>query len=137
MKSSRLSSSSSLSRGKGLKGGRGFAVSKEQREKVAGMSCAGCGMEADDFTAIDPAHLCARSLGGCDDPLCVVPLCRFSWSREGCHDRFDAGDLDLTPKLEPRFREEVAHCVLHMGLWGAVRRLSGERHSDPKRKEAA
>jgi hypothetical protein len=28
---------------------------------------------------IDPAHLIPRSLGGCGDRLCVVPVCRWLW----------------------------------------------------------
>lgn len=94
----------------------GFAASKEQRFKVKHLSCAVCGGEG-----CDPAHLCARGTGGCDSPRCVVPLDR------ACHRLFDEGKLDLLPFLEPRYRVEVAHCVMHMGLVGAYRRLTGSR----------
>jgi hypothetical protein len=39
-----------------------------------------------------------RSLGGCDEPDCVVPLCRVH------HRRYDRGQLDLLPYLEPGIR---------------------------------
>jgi heterodisulfide reductase subunit B len=56
-------------------------------------------------------------LGGCDDPDCVVPLC---WLQ---HRAYDTGRLELRPHVEPRWRVEVAHAVLHLGLVGAYRRL--------------
>jgi predicted restriction endonuclease len=68
---------------------------------------------------VDPAHLVPRGVGGCDDALCVVPLCRIH------HRAYDRGTLDLVPYLEPRFRAEAAHAVTHLGLVGALRRLSG------------
>ena len=54
---------------------------------------------------------------GCDDPDCVVPLC---WMH---HRAYDTGRLELLPYLEPRWRTEVAHAVLHLGLIGAYYRL--------------
>jgi hypothetical protein len=105
-----------------LKRGRGMAASKAQREKVRGMACVGCERMAAEYLRIDPAHLCARGMGGCDEPECVVPLCRSLHG--GCHRRFDAGELDLLPMLEPRFRAEVAHCVTHLGLEGTRVRLA-------------
>jgi hypothetical protein len=53
-----------------------------------------------------------------------VPLCR------RCHRAYDAGTLDLLPHLEPRFRSEVAHAVLRLGLARAVRRLGGRAGYD-------
>ena len=41
------------------------------------------------------AHVVPRSLGGCDDALCVVALCR------DCHRRYDRGALDLVPSWSP------------------------------------
>ena len=64
-------------------------------------------------------HLVPRSLGGCGDPLCVVPLCR------GCHRAYDRGELDLLPYLEPGWRAQLAHAVAHLGLIGALRQVSG------------
>ena len=39
------------------------------------------------------------------------------------HRAYDTGRLELLPYLEPRWRAEVAHAVLHLGLVGAYRRL--------------
>jgi hypothetical protein len=82
---------------------------------VAGRRCVGCGSEQ----RIDPAHLIPRSLGGCGDALCVVPLCRC------CHRAYDSGELDLLAHLEPAWRAQLAHAVGHVGLIGALRRISG------------
>lgn len=99
-------------------------ASPAQREKVRlNPFCVNCGRELADWLAIDPGHLCPRGMGGCDSPLCTVGLCR-TFDGSGCHRNFDDGKLDLLPVLEPRYREEVAHCVLHMGLEGARRRLA-------------
>jgi hypothetical protein len=68
-----------------------LAATDSQRAAVAGRPCIICGATH----RIDPAHLIPRSLGGCGDPLCVVPLCR------GCHRAYDQGRLDLLPYLEP------------------------------------
>ena len=106
-----------------LKPGRGFAAFKEQRDKVRGMACVCCGSMQDEFTAVDPAHVCSRGMGGCDDPLCVIPLCRRA-DGSGCHRVFDAGALYLLPSLEPQYRAEVAHAVMHLGLEGTRRRLA-------------
>ena len=88
-----------------------------QRLAVAGRPCIVCGATA----GVDPAHLIPRSLGGCGDPLCVVPLCR---SR--CHRAYDTGGLDLLPHLEPAYRAQLAHAVGHVGLVAALRRITGE-----------
>jgi hypothetical protein len=85
--------------------------------------CVGCGREATAWLAVDPAHLCDRSLGGCDEADCVVGLCR-DFAGQGCHRAFDEGELDLLPRLEPHYRQEVAHAVMHLGLAGAFRRLT-------------
>jgi len=65
-----------------------MAATDSQRLAVAGGACIVCGATH----GIDPAHLIPRSLGGCGDPLCVVPLCR-----RPCHRAYDSGDLDLLP----------------------------------------
>jgi hypothetical protein len=92
-----------------------FAASEAQRAKMLGAACIVC----QQTKGITPAHLAARTLGGCDDLDCVVPLC---WMH---HRAYDTGRLDLLPHLEPRWRAEVAHAVLHLGLIGALRRLGG------------
>ena len=88
-----------------------------QRAKVAGLRCLVCGAA----TRIDPAHLVPRSLGGCDEADCVVPLCRTH------HRAYDQGGLDLVAHLEPGWRREAAHAVGHLGLVGALRRLGRRR----------
>jgi len=95
-----------------------MAASEAQRAKIVGRWCVVC----QQTKGITPAHLTPRSLGGCDDPDCVVPLC---WIH---HRAYDTGRLELLAHLEPRWRVELAHAVLHLGLIGALRRLSG-RHA--------
>jgi cytochrome c553 len=68
-----------------------------------------------------PAHLVPRSLGGCDHPDCVAPLCR------RCHRAYDRGELDLLPRLEPRFRAELAHALTHLPLVAVLQRVTGAR----------
>jgi hypothetical protein len=92
-------------------------ASVAQRAKVKGRRCLVCASP----TRIDPAHLIARSVGGCDDALCVVALCR------SCHRRYDSGALDLVAYLEPDHRAEAAHAVAHVGLATALRRISNTR----------
>ena len=70
--------------------------------KIVGGACVVC-LQTKGIT---PAHLAPRSLGGCDDPDCVVPLC---WMH---HRAYDTGRLELLPHLEPRWRAEIAHAVL-------------------------
>jgi hypothetical protein len=94
-----------------------FGASEAQRQKIVGGACVVCLQTK----AITPAHLAPRSLGGCDHPDCVVPLC---WIH---HRAYDTGRLELLPYLEPRWRTEVAHAVMHLGLIGACRRLTGRQ----------
>jgi HNH endonuclease len=104
-----------LRRSKPFQPNASMAASERQRAAVARRRCIVCAAE----TRIDPAHLIPRSLGGCADPLCVVPLCR------RCHRAYDRGELDLLPYLEPAWRAQLAHAVGHVGLVGALRRISG------------
>lgn len=92
-------------------------ATERQRTAVAGRVCIVCGSDR----RIDAAHLIPRSLGGCGDPLCVVPACRVH------HRAYDRGELDLLPYLEPGWRAQLAHAVGHVGLIGALRRIRG-RH---------
>jgi hypothetical protein len=50
-----------------------------------------------------------------------VPMC---WMR---HRAYDTGKLDLLPHLEPRWRNEIAQAVVHLGLISTYRRLTGGR----------
>lgn len=94
-----------------------MAASERQRAAVAGRRCIVCGTDR----RIDPAHLIPRSLGGCGDPLCVIPACRLH------HRAYDRGELDLLPYLEPGWRAQLAHAVGHVGLIAAFRRITGTR----------
>jgi hypothetical protein len=76
-----------------------MAASERQRAAVAGRRCIVCGTDR----WIDPAHVIPRSLGGCGEALCVIPLCRFH------HRADDRGELDLLPYLEPVRRAQLAH----------------------------
>ena len=76
----RLRAKKQLRRTKPLQRTASMAASERQRAAVAGRQCIVCGAD----TRIDPAHLIPRSLGGCGDPLCVVPLCR------ACHRAYDS-----------------------------------------------
>lgn len=97
----------------------GFQASRLQRARVSDGCCISCGAPG-----VDPAHVISRAQGGCDDPLCVVPLCR------QCHNAYDSGRLDLISALEPHHRAEAAHAVLHLGLARAYRHISGGRWRD-------
>jgi hypothetical protein len=94
-----------------------MAATDRQRAAVTGRGCVVCGTDR----RIDPAHLIPRSLGGCGDALCVVPLCRFH------HRAYDRGELDLLPYLEPAWRAQLAHAVGHVGLIRALRRIGRTR----------
>jgi hypothetical protein len=94
-----------------------MAASEAQRAAVAGRPCIVCGAT----TRVDPAHLIPRAVGGCSDRACVIPACRT------CHRAYDTGELDLLPYLEPGYRAQLAHAVGHVGLIGALRRISGRR----------
>jgi hypothetical protein len=97
-----------------------MAASDAQRAAVAGRPCIVCGSER----RVDAAHVIPRARG-CGHPLCTVALCR------PCHRAYDAGELDLLPYLEPGHRAQVAHAVGHVGLIGALRRITGN-HRDSK-----
>ena len=91
-----------------------LAATDAQRVAVAVRCCIVCGTDR----GIDPAHVIPRSLGGCGHPLCVVPLCRAH------HRAYDRGELDLLSYLEPAWRAQLAHAVGHVGLIGALRRIT-------------
>jgi hypothetical protein len=110
-----LRAKTQLRRSKPLQRTASMAASERQRAAVAGRRCIVCG----SGERIDPAHLIARAAGGCGDPACVVPVCRRH------HRAYDRGELDLLPCLEPAWRAQLAHAVGHVGLIGALRRISG------------
>lgn len=89
-----------------------------QRAKVRDRACIVC-----DAHPCDPAHLVPRGLAPSagDDPRAVIPLCRVH------HRAYDEETLDLSPYLEPRWREEVAWAVEAVGLFVALRRITNRR----------
>ncbi len=122
----RLRGTGGLERRMPLRGVSVSTASEEQRAKVAGERCIVCRSRP-----VDPAHVVSRALGGCDEPVCVVALCRAD------HRTFDRGELDLLPHLEPGHRRELAHAVEHLGLIGALRRVTGRRWGADERPLAA
>lgn len=128
-----------------LRSKRGFEASAQQQAKVEGLVCAGCGREASDLVAIDPAHVWPRAKGGCDHEDCVVPLCRpkaFNPADLGCHRLLDDASkkFDLLKRLigYESWSVELAHPILVHGV-GPVElaeRLTGDRYL-PAREEMA
>lgn len=95
------------------------AASELQREKVRDRRCIVSGK-----SPADPAHLWPRSLGGCDDPLCTVPLHR------SVHRPFDEGKQDILPQLIAHgYIEEIQHAVGHANgdLIAVLERLTAGR----------
>lgn len=103
-------------------------ASPAQREAVAGWLCVHCNGERGVLT-VDPAHLTPRGggWGGCDSPLCVIPLCRL------CHSDFDGlttGVVDLAPILAlDDWAEHRAHMATHLDYVTALQRLSGCKYA--------
>lgn len=78
-----------------------LAVSPAQRKSVKGLECLICWKPG-----VDPCHVWDRGRGGCDDPLCVVPLCRRH------HRLYDEHHLDILPALLNRgYHAELAHVI--------------------------
>lgn len=78
-----------------------------------------CRVCASVFLTLDPAHVIARAQGGCDEPDCVIPLCR------SCHRLFDESlGLEVLGVLS---KQEQAHAVAHVGLLSALHRVTGLR----------
>ena len=111
----KLRAHTQLRRTKPLQRTPSLAATGAQRVAVAGRPCIVCGATH----GVDPAHLIPKALGGCGDARCVTALCRV------CYRAYDAGRLDLLPYLEPAWRAQLAHAGGHVGLIGALRRLSG------------
>jgi hypothetical protein len=93
-----------------------FAASPAQRQAVKDSECAYCGKPG-----VDPAHIVDRSLGGCDEPLCVLGLCRH------CHRRYDEGELNLLSLVRNYYPRQWEHAVGHLGEARAEWRVSNER----------
>lgn len=101
-------------------------ASSRQRSKVKDRRCIVSG----DTEDVDPAHLWPRALGGCDDPLCVVPLAR------RIHRAFDDRELDLLPALVAGgYHLEIQHALGHANsnLIALLERLTGDRYVAQRR----
>jgi hypothetical protein len=129
---SRLRRATELKRGAGPKRSALRSRSKsispataEQKAKVDGRACIAADL-GPCLGDVDPAHLIDRSLAPSmgDDVRAVVPLCRRH------HNEYDEHKLDLSTVLEPRLREEAAWAVEALGLFGALRRITG-KHWQP------
>ena len=94
-----------LQRSSSLQRTASMVATDAQRAAVGGRCCIVCGSDR----RIDPAHLIPRSLGGCGDPLCVVPACR------RCHRAYDRGELDLVPAWS---RRRGRSSPTRSGTWG-------------------
>ena len=143
MRRSRLRSDT---RRKRPEGGEGFSdrrhaiskASEAQREKVAlwvvqGGGCVACGKPHREEDPLEPAHICPRAHGGCDDPLCVIPLDHW------CHRQLDQPlgrrKLDLLPALletPGRWTEEIQHALgvghYNGDLLSLLHRLTADRY---------
>lgn len=97
-----------------MKRGKGFAASTAQRSKVAGEpGCRFCRR-----TPVDPAHVVSRARGGCNEPECVIALCREH------HRQYDEGWLDVLSLLS---KAEQAHAVNHIGIVAAYHQTTHQR----------
>lgn len=107
---------------------RSFSASADQRAMVAGRGCLipMCGKHP-----VDAAHIIPRGLGGCDDRLCVMPLCRDH------HRQYDTGNLDVLGHLWPAYPEELKHALGHVGPMRLVKHLTGERSANSEPARAA
>lgn len=86
----------------------------QQRSKVqAEPGCRFCRR-----TPVDPAHVVSRARGGCDEPECVIALCREH------HRQYDEGWLDVLPLLS---KAEQAHAVGHVGIVAAYHHTTHQR----------
>lgn len=96
-------------------------ASRAQRNKVqAEGKCRVCGIP-DTVATLDPAHVADRSIGGCDQPDCTIPLCRAV-----CHPAYDEHRLDLLPYAT---KAEQAHAVSHLGIAAAFKRITNDREA--------
>jgi hypothetical protein len=92
-----------------------------QKERVGDLACIVCGEHAGDC---HPAHVIPRAVlprKVADDPRAVVPLC-FE-----CHRLYDNDEIDLSSHLEPRWRDSQEWATGAVGLWRAVRYITGTR----------
>lgn len=92
------------------------------RQKVERQGCRVCGAPP---SQCDAAHTWDRGLDTSDfsDPDKIVPLCSQIKGGSGCHDRYDAHELDLLPYMTTE--EQVAMVRSAGSISRAYRRASG------------
>jgi hypothetical protein len=126
---SRLSRRTELNRGStSLKRTPLGHCTNEQKARVKDHVCVSCG---NGLGHCHPAHLIDS--GGlseevANDVRAVVPLCSV------CHRLYDDGQLDLSPYLEPLWRDAVVWAVEAVGLFRALRRITGQRWAPIERE---
>lgn len=92
-----------------------------QRAEIASAACVHCHKHAG---ACHPAHLIPRAVTSqeaANDPRMIVPLCPI------CHREYDKGKIDLSAGLEPHWRDAVECAVGAVGLWSALRYITGPK----------
>jgi hypothetical protein len=92
-----------------------------QKERVRDLACIVCEEHAGDC---HPAHVVPRNglpQEVADDVRAVVPLCFKD------HRLYDYGLIDLAPHLEPRWRDSVEWAAGAVGLWKALKYITGTR----------
>lgn len=102
----------------------------EQKARVRDLACIACGR---GLGHCHPAHVIdsgGLSAEVANDVRAVVPLCPV------CHRLYDDLQLDLSPYLEPVWRDAVVWAVEAVGLFRALRRITGQRWA-PVESEAA
>lgn len=102
-----------------------------QKERVRDLACIVCGGNAGHC---HPAHVIDSGTLPADvanDVRAVVPLC------PECHFQYDHADLDLSPHLEPRWRDSLEWAVGAVGIFTALRRITGRRWAPVDEIEAA
>ena len=103
-------------------------ATQEQKERVETRACLVCHQHAG---YCHPAHLIDRARINdtfADDERAVVPLC-FEH-----HRAYDSEALDLSPYLEPFWRDSIAWAVEAYGLFPALRRITG-KHWQPTEED--
>jgi hypothetical protein len=92
-----------------------------QKERVRDLACIRCGKHVG---ACHPAHVAPKAglpQEVADDVRAVVPLC-FE-----CHRLYDEGKIDLSGELEPRWRDSMEWAVGAVGLWRALKYITGPK----------
>ena len=111
------------------------AASKEQTAKRN----SGASIVSGATEGLDMAHICPRSMGGCDHPDCVVPLTREE------HRRLDnpasnEEPLDLLPYLiDGERHEEMCHALWHyrLDLVALLERVTNTKWQPVEKRRAA